>query len=143
MADGMQISPELIAAYQATDYLAWCDGIELTLKIGARNGVLDALFDQLGASVAAFLTAWNPLSVRLGAAENAARQRQLRAELEAAGLVIWDGKGQGRDGEWPAEASYLIWGIERHAAMEMARRYGQNAFVWMQQGSAPILLFPS
>ena len=137
------VTPELIAAYRATDYVAVGAGVRLTLRIGEKSTQADGLFQQMGVQGAAFLTAYNPYSVDVGAAENEARQQRLRADLDALeGLTIWEGYGLGRDGEWPAEPSLLIWGIGRAAATELAVRYEQNAFVWMERGEAALLVFP-
>jgi hypothetical protein len=42
-----------------------------------------------------------------------------------------DAFGQGDDGEWPAEPSFLALGITRSDAEALGRRYQQNAIPWI------------
>jgi hypothetical protein len=42
---------------------------------------------------------------------------------------MFPGEGIGDDGVWPPERSVLVLGIEREAALQLGRRFGQRAIV--------------
>ena len=112
---------ELDAAYRATDY--WVDdfpGGPFAIRI-------DEPCRELADLQWAFVTACNPLSQRFPDDANAARM----ANLENAVRGRWSyyrGRGVGRDEQW-SEPSLLIVGINEADAVELARRFGQNAIV--------------
>ena len=87
----------------------------------------------------AFVTACNPHSHQLSEAENARRI----AEMEQAVSGRWQfhhGCGISRDGSWQ-EPSLLILGIRESDAIELARRFGQNAIVAGRPGEAARLVW--
>ena len=130
------VSPELLAAYRAAQYVVRDPPI--VLRIGERSGELDAL---LGAAAgAAFLSAANPGSERLSDEENARRAAGLREMLDAAGTPYREGEGRDPRHAWPPEPSFLVLGIARGEAIRLARGLGQNAFVWCERGKAPELV---
>lgn len=124
----------LIEAYRATRFVACVPGGEIVLRVGERNPDLDALLEQRRVSSCAFLTAWNPGSRLLAAAENARRQAALLAAAGRAGYPYLPGRGIGADGGWPSEESLLILGIARPAALALGRRFGQLAIVCAARG---------
>jgi hypothetical protein len=123
---------ELDAAYRATDY--WVDdfpGGPFVIRT-------DELCRELADLQWAFVTACNPLSQRLPGEANAARM----VELENAVRGRWEyyhGRGVGRDVTWPTEPSLLIVGIEKGDAVELAKRFGQNAIVTGRAGEPATL----
>lgn len=141
------VSDALVAAYRATDYIVYHSSGTLVLKLGVHLAAMDRLFAQTGTDKAAFITAENPRSQRLSMAENAQRQGALYAELAAQNgleIVPASGVAEGRTAEdWPAEASFLVLGIGADRAMELANRYEQNAFLWVEHGGAARLVFPA
>ena len=132
----MPLTPELVAAYRAADYVV--REPHVVIHVGEPNGALDALVAQTGG--AAFLSAANPGSERRSEAENGRLAAALREAVEGAGWRCLEGEGRDPGGAWPAEPSLLVLGILRKEAVEIARRFGQNGFVWCERGAAPELV---
>ncbi len=84
----------------------------------------------------AFLTACNPGSEPLPDAENARRTEALKAAL--AGWEVYPGESTSPEGEW-REASFFVVGIDEAAAADVARRFGQLAFVCGDGGAARLV----
>jgi hypothetical protein len=51
------------------------------------------------------------------------------------------GEGIGDDGTWLPEQIILVLGIERTAAVQLGRRFGQRAIVWGELGGLATLAF--
>lgn len=132
----MALSPALLEAYQAAEYLV--HDPRLVIRIGEPNVGLDALLADAGR--AAFLTAANPGSERRSEEENDRSAAALRKALDDAGWPCLEGEGRDPTGAWPAERSFLVLGIPRGRALDLARRFGQNGFVWCERGAAPQLV---
>jgi hypothetical protein len=133
----------LIAAYRATDYVVFmAEGGEVTLNIGRPNAAFDRVLDRRGATTAVVVTAYNPRSVVLSESENRARHAELTALLEARGYGY--GLGEGRDpaGQWKPELECVVFGIPLETGLEIARRFAQNAIVFVRKGEAPELAYP-
>jgi hypothetical protein len=127
-------------AYRSTHYVVFGPEGELVLQVGAGSEALDRLLDDRGVRTWCFITAWNPASVRLDARANRARNAALKREIEAGGHEVLDGEGRGVAGDWPAEASLLVLGIERAPAIGLAQRFGQRAIVAGERGAAAELV---
>lgn len=127
-------------AYHATTYIVDAPGGPIALRIGELNEPLDALLRTLDAGPWAFITAWNPGSGVLSAAENDARNGTLKQEILRAGYDPLEGRGEADDGGWTAEASFFIVGISPADAAALARQFGQRAIVVGERGRAPALL---
>lgn len=121
----------LLRAYRDTCYRVLTRPQPIDLRIGAPSPALDALLERRGAMTAAFLTACNPRSEPLSAPENAARQQALRATLAELGFEPVAGAGIADAGDWPAEDSLLIPGIDLATSHELAQRFGQYAYLWL------------
>ena len=134
----MSVSPDLIAAYEAADYVVFAEP-ELVLKIGEPSRRLDALLESEHASTAAFVTAANPRSEKKSAADNAAALAVLDQVIAAAGYPWRAAEGREPDGSW-REPSRLVIGIYRGNAEALGRLFGQNAIVFVEKGRAPELL---
>lgn len=132
----MGLSPALLEAYRAAEYAV--DDPHVVIRIGEPNPALDALL--AGAGRAAFLTAANPGSERRSDEENRCSLIALREALDAAGWRALEGEGRDPKGAWRAERSFLVLGISHDQALELARRFGQNGFVWCERGAAPQLV---
>ena len=135
-----QITQALIQAYLGTIYSAQTDAGSIALKVGVKSDEISALLAASGADCAAFITAENPYSEPQAPATNMDRQRRLGEELTALGITYFPGEGQGEDPSWPAEASFLALGIDREAASDVGRKYGQNAIVWIGSDGLPELV---
>lgn len=131
--------PDLIAAYRATHYRV-LQPREFTLNIGQPCPELAALYHERRVTCAAFLTAWNPLSVATDAATNAAFQRELADSIAAQGYPSLAGFGTDPSGQWPGEDSLLVLGIDRRHASDLGNRFRQNAIVWIGADAVPELV---
>jgi hypothetical protein len=103
----------LTDAYKATRYVILYGDGELCLRVGERSWAVDQLLASHGTQTAAFITAWNPHSCATAERENMEANRRLQADLLKSSVTVFDGYGQGDDGKWPAEPSFLAVGITR------------------------------
>lgn len=128
-------SSSLREAYLQTKYCFTANGADYVLEIGKRSADFIALAKDIGATTAAFVTAVNPYSLQLGDLHNNLAMRALREDIGQLGkpnfIAVFEGYGQGADGSWPPEMSYMITGINFEEASKLGRKYGQNAFVWI------------
>jgi hypothetical protein len=137
------LDERLIAAYRATDYVLFVgDGHDVTLNIGRHNRQFDRELDRRKATTAVVVTAYNPRSVVLSDAENRARHAALTALLEARGCDYALGEGRDPTGHWKAELECVVFGIPVEVGLELARRFEQNAIVFVQRGEPPELAYP-
>jgi hypothetical protein len=137
------ICAQTIAAYRETDYLVEVapDGAPpLLLRVGAFHPGLADLFRASGVASGAFITACNPHSRLLEAAQNSARQAALRRLLTLRGWPFLQGIGQHPAGRWPGEASFLVLGISCAAARSLGQEFEQNAILWCGSDAVPQLL---
>jgi hypothetical protein len=134
------IDASLIAAYRATNYIVFDDGLEIVLRIEEINPAADALLMRHGAEQASVITAWNPHSVPSSDAENEPRQNELWHWIAQHHLFALPAEGRDPSGQWSAEESFLIFDITPQAAEELGRRFGQNAIVSISRGQAPSLI---
>jgi uncharacterized protein DUF3293 len=109
------VSDDQLEAYKRTTYEA---GVRI--RVG-RVAPLDSSW--------AFLTASNPGSKLLPDDLNAARRQSLEAGLRGRWRYR-DASGVPDDPEVKPERGVLILGIDRESAVELGRRYGQNAIVF-------------
>jgi hypothetical protein len=131
------IAPSLLAAYVAAGYRVDA-APPFVMRIGQPCPPLATLLRRHHCGSAAFITAWNPGSVQVSKARNVASQSRLVQEVAASGCRWYDGVSSDPSGEWPQEPSVLVLGMPCMRAKELARTYGQNAFVWSefdQQGN--------
>jgi hypothetical protein len=135
------IDPVLVRAYQTTKFIVYSPHKEVVLAIGERNPSLDDLMEGSDSQSGAFITAWNPGSLRLPDARNQARQTELITEVRKRGYVFLEGRGEGKDERWPSEASIFVIGIPKGAARELGKLFGQLAIVFAERGQAIELLF--
>lgn len=135
----------LEAAYRATAYRVGPLGgpVEVEILVGEVP-------EGLGDAPWAFLTAWNPWSrAGVARAENDRRQEALRAALRARGLAWREGWGvplaapPPGSPAWAPEASLLVTGLPRAAAVALARRFEQHALVVGAAGGPAELVWPA
>ncbi|ANP46073.1 hypothetical protein ATE48_09135 [Candidatus Viadribacter manganicus] len=131
-------TPDLVRAYLKTQYRL-SPPHELTLRIGETNGALASLLQNQNVLSAAYVTAWNPLSQVSDIETNKAANERLCATISELGLMALPGNGVDPDGAWPGEESFLILGASLDQAEALARRYHQNAFVWVDRTAIPVL----
>jgi len=143
MPETAVLDQDLIAAYRATDYVLFvAEGEEVTLNIGLPNPVFDRVLDRRGAATAVVVTAYNPRSVVLSDAENRSRHRELTALLDERGHDYALGEGRDPTGAWKAELECVVFGIPVETGLELARRFAQNAIVFVTKGGVPELAYP-
>jgi hypothetical protein len=121
--------PDLDAAYRATDYrVEHAPHGPFVIRVGEFSFDLEQLlFDEVEFDWA-YLTACNPGSVPLPDEENFHRTMELRDVFRARWPRHYYGVSVGRDGTW-REPSFLVLGMTEDQAVEVARRFGQNAVV--------------
>jgi hypothetical protein len=119
----------LLAAYRRTRFCADTELGRVVIRVGEACPALDALLRARACGKWAFITAFNPGSVRMSEAWNSARQRELEEAVRQRGHPMFPGEGVGDDGTWPPERSVLVLGIDREAAVQLGRRFGQRAIV--------------
>lgn len=132
------IPQSTLTAYLETNYSVASEP-PFVLRIGAASEALANLYRQHGTDCAAFVTACNPYSRKLGDAANAARQTELESDLRRRGLVFFMGAGTHPIGEWPAEPSVLVMGLPLEESKALGRKYEQNAVVWCGADTVPQL----
>lgn len=136
------IDEALLAAYRSTDFIVFGRDEEWALNVGVASPRVDALLDLYGATRATIVTAFNPRSRVLAPEANAARHRSLVRLLEDRGLSFLYGEGRDPSGQWTAETECIVFGISLAEGLEIARRFDQNAVVFIERGRAPRLEFP-
>jgi hypothetical protein len=62
--------------------------------------------------------------------------------LEERGLPFVLGEGRDPGGRWIAETECIVFGISLAEGLELARRFDQNAVVFIECGKPPRLEFP-
>ena len=133
------MDPATLRAYQETEYrVLGSEGF--VLRVGHPSAELLAAHQRHQVACSAFLTACNPWSQPTAAALNAARQAELRAELERRSLLHVPGLGQHPGNGWPGEDSVLVFGLALQAARALAARFDQNALVWSGADAVPELV---
>jgi len=132
---------KLIEAYQNTVFVVDGPNGEIALRVGRMSQEIDDLLTTHGAQACAFITAWNPRSVRLESAENSQRHTQLLVSVCQLGYPFFPGRGIGQNKVWTPEESVLVIGIDRSLAADLGRRFGQNAILFKEITRATELLF--
>jgi hypothetical protein len=89
----------------------------------------------------AIITAHNPGSRQLAAAENAERQTRLERQLIADGYEVFPAAHIADGGRWPIEASCFVPDLAVTEAVALAADFGQNAIVCGGQDGVPRLQF--
>lgn len=128
-----------INAYLATDYKVMA-AEPFVLNVGRASPELALRFKLDRADSAAFITAWNPCGEPASDTENQAAQQKLLAEIKALSFACLDGEGRDPSGRWPAEPSFLVFGISLEAAKKLARQFRQNGFIYTGSDATPRLI---
>lgn len=139
MENNSIISPDLIQAYTLTNYNVLGEK-PFVLNIGSLSPEMRDLFSELDCSGAAYLTAWNPYSQSTDASKNHELQSLLAEDFVLRNWKFIEGYGKDAQGEWPAEPSYLVFGLSFDEAKGLANKFEQNAFVWIDGSLVPELV---
>ncbi|MFN7942404.1 MAG: DUF3293 domain-containing protein [Thermoanaerobaculia bacterium] len=131
----MPLAPALAAAYRRTLYRVDAADGAFVLRVGELHPELDARLAAAGRRSWAWLTAVNPGSRRLPAAENLRRMDDLERRILAAGLSPIPGRAVARpSGSFPDEPSFLVPGATRRQASRWGRAFGQSAILAGHRG---------
>ena len=133
------LDPDLIQAYQKTDYRVDSTA-PFVMKVGMAGQPLHQLYTHYRSDCAAYITACNPLGRRLSEADNTARQAALSSELTGRNLEFINGIGLDSKGDWPGEASFLVMGLSLEATRVLASKYEQNAVIWCDKDAVARLV---
>ena len=139
MTNDSPITPETRKSYLETHYHVYGQS-PLTLEVGVANPLLATLYQALSVQSCAFITACNPFSQSLDAAVNADRQAAFAGELRERGLKFVEGLGKHPSGQWPGEASFLVWSLTLEAAKALGTQHEQNAIIWCGLDAVPQLI---
>jgi hypothetical protein len=135
------VDEALPAAYRSTDFIVFDRDEEWALNVGVASPRVDALLDRHGAARATIVTAFKPRSRVLAPEANAARHRSLVRLLEDRGLSFLYGEGRDPSGQRIAETECVVFNIPLTEGLDRARRFDQNAVVFIERGKAPRLEF--
>jgi hypothetical protein len=124
-----------------TDYIVFKNQLfkeDVVLKINQTAEFIYSARDDL--KTCAFITACNPLPEILSLSVNKSRNLELKNEIIAQGYNFHDGIGVSKDKNW-SEESYLIENIDQESANEIALKYGQKAFVFIDADRIAKLIY--
>ncbi|MGI8422817.1 MAG: DUF3293 domain-containing protein [Chloroflexota bacterium] len=134
------ISNGLWSAYDNTVFRATVEGNDIQIRPGTNDPALDRVLEARGVSTWAYITAWNPGSHELSRQENDVRHERLKNDVVSFGLESFEGMGEPDDPKWQPERSLLVLGLHEREALNIGRRYGQNAIVVGETGRDAKLL---
>ncbi len=135
-----EIPRDKIEAYLDTHYRVGIGLDAFVLRIGEHSPELALRYSAIGSDCALFITAFNPLGQEQGDAANEVAHVRLGELLREASDHVIEGEGADPAGKWPAERSYLAFGIDADAARELGRHFKQDAVVWIGKDAIPQLL---
>lgn len=113
----------------------------IILRINEKNPALDALLSKHGVSNWAFVTAFNPASETHPREQNLVLNRKLSERIRLAGYAALEGHDHSDCDAWPDEESFFILGINKDAARELGREFGQVGIVCGRRGEAAELVY--
>ncbi|HEX6118990.1 MAG TPA: DUF3293 domain-containing protein [Dongiaceae bacterium] len=138
----MEIARDLLSAYEETDFVVFDHDEEWILKVGEASPRIDELLDRFDAACAIVVTAFNPRSRVLTPETNARLHDELVHLLDQRKLRFLYGEGRDPRGHWMPETECVVFGISLADGLAIARRFDQNAVVYLERGRAPRLEFP-
>ena len=86
----------LLGAYRRTRFCADTAQGRIVIRVGTTCPELDALLHRAGHATWAYITAFNPGSVRLSDDDNHTRQCELEETVQQLGYQMFRGEGIGR-----------------------------------------------
>ncbi len=125
---------ELIKAYTETEYII--PVLDLTIRIGEKNKLLDNVQHKYFSVNWAFISAENPRSNLLSDEENIVRSDLLENVIKQLDKPYFIGYGKGK-GDWKPEKSFLVLKTSKIEAIDIfGIPFEQNAIVIGQIGKA-------
>lgn len=132
-----KVDPALLMAFQQTTYVV--DEPDIRIRIGCQHPQLDDWLACRQAFSWAFLTAWNPRAQLRSPEENAIRMNGLLTDVRT--YETCTGRGIPDQPDWQPEDSLLIVNISREDALDLARKWGQLAFVYGEKAGPATLVW--
>ena len=135
------LATRLLDAYEKTRYVVELPGGAKTIIRAGKPvpAAIEKLLVEADLTTWAYVTAWNPGSVKQTADENARLQSELVATVKTQGWQTYPGEGVGVSA-WLAEKSLLILGATREEGLALGRQFNQLAIVFGEAGKAAELL---
>ncbi len=130
------ISKELLLGYEATCYSILNPKIDIYLT--KENEALQSFLKEHHFNSWGFITAWNPFSNALSL-ENNQRLNSL-LEQDLTNYVVFPAEGKDTIGNWPPEISFFVAGITKEEAIDLGKKYKQNAIVYGEINSPAELI---
>lgn len=130
----------LLRVYHATRYCWQTDSGWLCVRLGRPQPQADAWLRREGETCLGIISAGNPRSRRLSPAANHRREAALAFWLQARGLHFLPAEGRPMLPGWKTEPAVAVPGIPRDRLLRLARRWQQNAVVYLRIGQPPRLL---
>lgn len=130
---------ELIDLYKKAIYVIEDQHQDVVLRHAGDHTESDLLLERYGVELAAFITPENPFSIVLSAKENTLRHERFKEILKEKNLQFLTGYGTDVEGKWGKEFSYLIMIKDQATSDELSKIFGQNAYLVVSKGCAPIL----
>ena len=131
----------LDAAYRQAIYEVFSEKGVIQLRVNVTNFVLNELLQQYEQTTWALITAYNPYSEPLSIQENQKRNEALTTEMKPIYINLLSAVGRDESGEWLPEESLFVMGINRGDAIEIGKKYCQNAILYGEIGKPPELLW--
>lgn len=143
----LEDSPEwldrrLVTAYIHTIYSTSHVRGGMTLRLYPGQSLpqqLEDFLEEQNCNTCAIITAWNPGSVTQTVSQNTRNNRKLEADLRKVSALVLPGSNIDPDNRWPSEESFFAFGIFAENAVQLGRKYGQNAIVWLEKSRQPEL----
>jgi hypothetical protein len=134
---------ELEAAFRSAHFRVECPDRSITRHIDQVDPAADVALKAAGCRLHwAILTPCNPNARALGNAENAERLAALRTQLDAENLRYLPSNNSAADGKW-LEPGFCVLDTDPGLIEQLARQYGQAAYVTAKLNAAPALIWIS
>lgn len=126
--------------YRKAIYVVIWLGREITFRIGETNSEINQILSDLNSESFAFITAHNPFSKQLNESENQIRQKQLIKLLQYERLEYLLGFSTNKEKTWKEE-SLFIFDIIEEKALEIGKRFEQNAILFGEKNNETKLIW--
>jgi hypothetical protein len=133
-----ELDPDLVQAYRDAAYEIHAE-TDIRLKVSKYSHPLEDLHMKYQCTTSALITACNPRSQILSAAENETRMLALSEAVEKLGYRYLPALGRDPTGNWPDEPSLWIARLTKNEAKDLADAFQQNGFLWMEEDAIPRL----
>lgn len=133
-----ELDPDLVQAYRDAAYEIHAE-TAIRLKVSEYSHSLEELHKEHHCTTSALITACNPRSQILSAAENDTRMLALTEAVERLGYAHLPAVGRDPSRKWPDEPSLWIARLTKNDAKDLADTFQQNGFLWMEEDAIPRL----